>query len=418
MNGGPGVAACDTSIQRLIDRAARLVFAQGTLTSAADWSKVSLPATRQSLPEYYGLERYADREAYHARLQTYMAVGAVMVEWDRGAGDRGQLKRLTLVDPKQAAAVLECSLPWEVARAAIRELEAVAGVGLPCVDHIIEGWSRGKAPGGVAAGKARQFVDGLKVIAAAQSLGGSKTDILLRRVSAQLFGDTKRIEALARPIAFLLEDPEGIEDEDVFARLGLVKHPQPMLLSGSPACLVRVGDKLVPLVRPYLGLRPDTIEGLQPGGTPVRCLLTIENLASFNEAAQASTNPEGLLLVYVAGNPTPALLAAYQRLLASVRPSSVLHWGDIDLGGFRIASRLADAAKDAGYRLDLWRMDPARWAQTATNPASDPKVDQIARICEKHSWAREIGGLRSHPVFQEQEAIAWESPLKTHISEK
>lgn len=418
MSDGSGISACDTSIQRLIDRAARLVFAQGSLAPVADWGQISLPATRASLPEYHELERYADREAYHARLQTFMAVGAVAVEWDRGAGERGQLDRLTLVDPGQAAAVLECPLPWEVARAAIRELELVSGDGLPPIDHIVDGWSRGKAPGGVTASKARQFVDGLKVIEAARRLGGGETDLLLRRVSAQFFGDTKRIEALARPIAFLMGDVEGAEEEDVFARMGLVKHPQPMLLSGSSASLVRAGGKLVPLVRPYLGLRPDTIEGLQLGSASVRCIMTIENLASFNEAAQAPTNPEDLLLIYVAGNPTPALLATYRRLLESARPSCLLHWGDIDLGGFRIASRLADAADTAGYRLDLWRMDPTLWAKSASNRASSRKIEQIAKICEKHGWIREISGLKSHPYFQEQESIAWEPPPNARGSEK
>lgn len=406
-----GSTACDNTIQRLIKRASRQVFTEGNLPPAEEQLAVSFPATKASLPEYYRLERFSDREEYHARLQTFVNAGAVSVEWDPRAGERGQLLRVTMTSSTEAARLLGIDLPWNIASAAIRGLKSVAKEGLPTVDHIVDGWRRGKAPGGVATDKASQFIDSMRVIDAAQRMGARDKDLLLRRLSAQLFGDTKRIEALARQITFLLGEADGSE-EDVFARLGLVKHPQPMLLSGPPLCDVQVGEEVVPLVRPYLGLRPDIIDGLQVGKGAIRRFLTIENLASFNEAAQDTSNPNDMLLIYVAGNPTPSLLAAYTRLLMSVEPSIVMHWGDIDLGGFRIAARLADTAKSAGYQLDLWHMNPAESAADQNDKASEHKIDQIAAICEKYEWMRELEGFKQHPVFQEQEFISWEPPFK------
>ena len=406
-----GSTACDNTIHRLIKRAARRVFAEGNLAPSEEQLAVSFPATNASLPEYYRLERFADREEYHARLQTFINAGAVSVEWDPSAGERGQLLRVTMTSSMAAANLLGIDLPWDLASAAIRDLKSVAKEGLPAIDHIVDGWRHGKAPGGVAADKASQFVDSMRVIDSAQRMGARDKDLLLRRFSANLFGDTKHIEALARQIAFLLGEPDNSE-EDVFARLGLVKHPQPMLLSGPPSCSVRVGENVVPLVRPYLGLRPDTIDGLQVGNGDIRCILTIENLASFNEAAQDTSNPNDMLLIYVAGNPTPSLLAAYTRLLMSVEPPIVMHWGDIDLGGFRIAARLADTVKTAGYQLDLWHMNPAESATDQNDKASEHKIDQIVVICEKYGWMRELEGFKQHPVFQEQEFISWEPPFK------
>ena len=404
-----GSAACDKTIQRLIGRAARRVFAEGNLTATEQAIAVSLPATQASLSEYYRLERYADREEYHARLQTFINAGAVNADWDRNAGERGQLARVKMTDPVAAAELLGTILPWIVAATATRDLNAVAREGLPSISHIVDGWRHGKAPGGVAAERASQFVDSMHVIDAAQRQGAVEQDRLLRRMSAQLFGDTKRIEALARQVAFLLGESGGSE-EDVFARLGLVKHPQPMLLSGSPSTCVQVGKETVPLIRPYLGLRPDTIESLQVGSEPIRRLLTIENLASFNEAAECTSNSTDLLLIYVAGNPTPSLLAAYSRLLESAKPLTVMHWGDIDVGGFRIAARLADSAMSAGHRLELWCMNPEESASAQNEPADKQKIDQIAVICEKYGWSSELEGLNRHPVFQEQEFIKWEEP--------
>jgi hypothetical protein len=252
----------------------------------------------------------------------------------------------------------------------------------------------------------------MRVIDAAQCMGARDKDLLLRRLSANLFGDTKRIEGLARQIGFLLGEPDDSEEDNVFARLGLVKHPQPMLLSGPPSCSVKVGEEIVPLIQPYIGLRPDTIEGLQIGNEPIRQFLSIENLASFNEAAQYTSNPNDLVLIYVAGNPTPSLLAAYSRILKSVKPATVMHWGDIDVGGFRIAARLADNAMTAGHRLVLWRMNPAESAIAQNEKASEPKVEQIAMICQKYGWMRELDGLKKNPFFQEQEFISWEPPSR------
>jgi hypothetical protein len=405
-----GPRACDRTIQRLLDRASRQAFKFGDLAPSPASLAVSLPATRSSLPEYFKLDRFADRDAYHARLQAYIDVRAIHAEWDRRAGERGQLARITLTGAPAAAQLLRVELPWVVAQRAIRDLEAVAGEGLPPIDYVAHGWSHGKAPGGVSAAKAHQFVDGMRVVDAARRLGSDNTDVLLRRLSVKLFADSKRIEALAKPIAFLLGEPdEANEDDHVFARLGLVKHPQPMLISGPSSCQVRVNDGLVQLIRPYLGLRPDTMQGLEVRGDPIQHVVTIENLASFNEAAEATDNPADLLLIYVAGNPTPTFLRAYGRLLGAVSPAAVLHWGDIDLGGFRIAARLASQAITVGYRLDLWRMNPAECGSEGNVP--DPShIKQVLRICDQFGWTRERAGFEHAPIFQEQEFLEWQPP--------
>lgn len=405
-----GAEACNKTIHRLIQRAARRVFTEGNLSPTAEQSSVSFPATSSSLSEYFQLERFADREDYHARLQFFIRAGAVRADWDRHSSEQGQLARLTLSDPAVAAELLGIDLPWVVAATAIEHLEQVAEGSNISIDLIIDGWKHGRAPGGISANKASQFIDSMHVIETAYRSGASQKDLLLRRVSTELFGDSKRIESLARPIAFLLGEFDGADD-NVFSHLGLVKHPQPMLLSGAATCRVHVGDGLIPLLKPYIGLRPDKIEGLSVGSGKIKYLLTIENLASFNEAAEYSDNPDDLLLVYVAGNPTPSWLEAYRRLLISLKPTKLMHWGDIDVGGFRIAGRIAESAMDAGYSLDLWQMNPsALRANEQKNAPVKDQVTQIAQLCEKYGWIKELVGFEQNPVFQEQEFIEWMPP--------
>ncbi|MBK1851577.1 DUF2399 domain-containing protein [Marinobacter sp. 1-4A] len=397
-------------MRRLIKKAARAIFADGELEPSVEKISVSLPATNSSLREYYRLERFADREEYHARLQIYSNAKAIKVDWDVGAGERGQLSRVTLHDPKAVMSILGEELPWEVASRAIARIESVAKEGLPDIAHIVDAWRRGKAPAGVSAERANQLVDSLRIIDAAQKLSEGGQDVLLRRLSARLFSDSKRIEGLARQLAFLLGEPTETEEDDVFARLGLVKHPQPMLLSGPPGCSIQVNEAAISLAYPYLGFRPDTINGLTTSNSPIRRVLTIENLASFNEAADNAEKARDLLIVYLAGNPTPSFLAAYNRILSSVEPTEILHWGDIDVGGFRIAARLADSIRSTGHSLKLWRMNPLEVASGQQKTVPEKKIEEASTICEKYGWNKEAEGLRSNPVFQEQEFLDWAPP--------
>ena len=404
-----GVEACNKTIYRLIQRLANRVFSDGNLSPTDDQSSVSFPATSSSLSEYFKLERFADREEYHDRLQSFVRTDAVRADWDRRSSEQGQLARLTLNDPTKAAELLGIDLPWVVAATAIQHIEQVAGDSELTIAPIVDAWKHGRAPGGVTANKASQFIDSIRVIEAARRLGASDQDLLLRRVSTQLFGDSKRIESLARPIAYLLGDDS--DDENVFSHLGLVKHPQPMLLSGGADCRVHVGEGSIPLLKPYIGLRPDRIEGLSVDSGRIQHLLTIENLASFNEAAEYSDNPDDLLIVYVAGNPTPSWLAAYRRLLKPGRPTKVMHWGDIDVGGFRIAGKIAESAIEVGYSLDLWQMNAAEFTSNEQkNVPGKEQVTQIVQLCEKYGWHQELAGLKDAPVFLEQEFNEWIPP--------
>lgn len=407
MTENTGVLACNKTLVRLINRAASRIFNSGNLRFSEEHPKISLPATESSLPEYYNLERFAHREDYHARLQTFIKAGAVSVVWDRNAGERGQLSRISLENPHKLAEILDVDLPWVTTKNAIYNLANASNIYNPHVKTIIDAWSRGKAPGGIAAEQSNLFVDALKVIEASRMLNTGNKDVMLRRLSIQLFGDSKRIESLRHPLTFLLNGELESEEDDIFTELGLVKHPQPMLLSGSSVVSVHTEKQHVPLVRPYIGLRPDKILSLNCSKDRIKSVITIENLASFNEAAEHSHNPEELLIIYVAGNPTPAFLGAYRRVLESIEPELVQHWGDIDLGGFRIAAKLARIAMEAGCKLTLLNMNPAKSVIGGQPKALKHKVEKVVAICNQHGWGEEALAFESSPFFQEQEIVIW-----------
>lgn len=90
--------------------------------------------------------------------------------------------------------------------------------------------------------------------------------------------------------------------------------------------------------------------------------------------------------------------------------TEILHWADIDVGGFRIAARLADSIRSTGHSLKLWRMNPLEVASGQQKTVPKKKIEEALTICEKYGWNKEAEGLWSNPVFQEQEFLDWAPP--------
>jgi len=83
---------------------------------------------------------------------------------------------------------------------------------------------------------------------------------------------------------------------------------------------------------------------------------TIGNLMNFYTEAKRRQE-EACLLFYTVGMHSPHWLAAYKRLLADVPVCTpIRHLGDVDKGGFRIASVPAAAANASRHLLRPWRM--------------------------------------------------------------
>ncbi|QOW18461.1 hypothetical protein INQ41_06900 [Lysobacter ciconiae] len=63
-------------------------------------------------------------------------------------------------------------------------------------------------------------------------------------------------------------------------------------------------------------------------------------------------------MVFTGGMPSPAWVAGFRALTCELPRSMVFHhWGDIDVGGFRIAARLQEIAMPASVSLQPWLMD-------------------------------------------------------------
>ncbi|MFZ5636974.1 MAG: Wadjet anti-phage system protein JetD domain-containing protein [Pseudomonadota bacterium] len=356
--------------------------------------------TPSSCPEYCSLRTLSETLAYEAELEIAARDGAIDIQRQRFTDDP-RIERIRLRDLARLGAHLgETTL---VARfAAAEALLAEHAARHPAIVNALDAWRRGEKVLGNGPDKAQDLADAAHAMDRRREDGLQES--LLRRESVRLFRDSKRLEALTDWLD-LLQTGElvrsGLDDAQILAGLGLRREPSPLLIAGRGT--LRVGEIDVPLCRPYLGAPADAVLAID---SPARILLSIENLASFHEAARIRPG-DGLLLLYTGGMPSPAWRAAYTRLLGSLPDRIALyHWGDIDEGGFRIAAVLAATASDAGRILRPWLMSPEDIpADLRDTPVSPVLARRMQLWADRAGWPHIAEALQGMPLRIEQEAL-------------
>ena len=376
-----------------------------------DARAASLPMTTPaSAADYLALETLDARERFHAVIALAERAGAIRVERDRHQGDGQRLLRISVADLDALAAHLGIVL-LDARTAAAETILQPWQTRFPVLDAVLQAWRSDRKVRAQGPDAAADLADAARAAAALQdALGGER---ILRRESVRLFGDSKRLERLTPWLELLVTGEtaaSGLAREEVWSAIGLRREPQPLLLAGRGH--VDLDGAALPLVRPWLGL---PMEALRSLATDARYLLTIENLASFHDAAAQPDAAQGLLL-YTGGMPSPAWRRACARIIAGLPATAPLyHWGDIDEGGFRIAAVLAELARGAGRTLQPWRMSPS----TLLQPLDDPAARQPtpATLAAMQRWARRAGwdevaeDLARQPMQLEQERLEIVLPM-------
>lgn len=341
------------------------------------------------------------REALHAQMRIAEQRGAVTLTWSRFGGEDRRLDAVLLADVEALASVLGRSSLSGAVRVASDAFEPWVER-VPALGSVLAAWKAAKRVRGHGPEKHADFADAARVISHMQS---RTEDAVVRAVSIDLFGDSKRIEALVPLLDALTAESitaPAAHWEDVLANLGLRKAPSPFLLAGRGRVhLIESGWR--DLAYEYLAVSPTQIDGFEGA---IEWVLLVENLTTFDLCAKARPDREGGLVLYTAGMPSPSWLRACRAVLERLgHHISVYHWGDIDVGGFRIAAKVADAIYPR--RLRPWLMDSRSLRDIErTVPASLAERGQMARNAARAGW----GDLAEHLASQEsllleQEAV-------------
>ena len=277
-------------------------------------------------------------------------------------------------------------------------------VDFPVIREVIGRWTGMAKVRGLGPQDAGAWIDAASTIRACVARSKDTVAAPVREFSARLFQNSKRIEALTPLIDVLLSgsvEERPRPETQVWQELGLFREEHPVLLAGA----VHIArDRATGLIdAPYLGLPAATIRAV---ASKVAEILTIENKTTFHSEAKRRQNEE-VLLIYTAGMPSPAWRAMYGRLLASLPVATpVSHWGDIDEGGFRIASTIAAVAREAGFPLRPYGMSPEDVPLGMRVRASARTLERIHHFACAAGWPELGDAMREAEFVVEQEALS------------
>lgn len=220
-----------------------------------------------------------------------------------------------------------------------------------------------RIPAGLSAEESDVLDEICRVIDACLKL---EQDIPKRVLSLRVLGHTKRLEQIENKFVRVLKEfypgADEIEDKgDLMAEVGIVETPQHIFLSG-PLMLRSEAAAEIDVARftPDVGLPGRFLMDCQIAGLKAGRILTIENLTSFHQFLER--RPSGTLAIYLGGYHSRTQRAFMVKLRDFVRKESpgttFHHWGDLDLGGFRIFRHLRDRCE---LPLQPYLMDRATY---------------------------------------------------------
>jgi len=394
-------------------KALKKLFALGDKLAQGERSS-SLLLNNRSFPDYNKIKDAEVKISMHGALENAERFGAIKIDWVRGY-EGTQVERLRLLDVALLASFLGVKTLISRINDAKDFLSPYENTFPEWLrdyySHVFEAWKNGRKPCGFTPEHTDAMRDlGLLII----YLEEGKNELDMRTVSVRLFKDSKYIEntLLGKLVSIYKAHLNKVyaTEEEILAEISLAKYAWPVFLSGSIKVISNEGDSLSCSIKPYVGVPPDAIHSIKVIGD-VRYILSIENFSSFNTYTRRIS--DGGIIIYTNGFPNKSLASFYKDLLFEVDSKvPVYHWGDIDVGGFRILAKMQEYASTYKMIVHPHLMSPLESHEGALFTQSQIsdllKIDTINSDCSKI-----ISALKSGLFPKvEQESVLAVSPLK------
>lgn len=401
------MSVAEAFLERLLDRAEG-AEARGKLAQA------KLLLSPAQCPDYFSMRSLQDADMFRAQLDVAQRKGAVKLHTNSRLKPPRDVEAVSVVDAQVLAAHLGRRLRSADVQDAAKALSTYQ-TAFPVISELLKAWRKGRSIRGRTPEPdiVQQVLDAVRVI---QARSGQTRDVLMRRESIRLFQDSKRIEGVSTWLEILTSgqlDKTGLSRDDVFSALGLHREPVPWTMAADDAW-VESRSVRTQVFRPYLSLPMAPIESLAFTRMP-SYILTVENKQIFHEMALQAEGT-GVCLILTSGMPSPAWHRIYALLLAAVpHDVPICHFGDLDVGGLRIAHDVSKTALTQGRRLQPWMMDPeALQAQGLTlYEASAAQAQTMSQWCLRIGWPHLAERMARLPGKLEQEALQW--PLSAPV---
>jgi len=150
-------------------------------------------------------------------------------------------------------------------------------------------------------------------------------------------------------------------------------------------------------------------------------IITIENKASYRE--YCSQMGENTLSIYLAGFPGPMKKLFLQKLYEyteKFRPETrLLHWGDIDLGGFRIFRNMKDVVPTLEpHLMDVETLLKHRGQCQGLSKGYDKLLKALLEDMGYDEFHGVIKVMFQENIRLEQEGITSSNPMNLNLEQK
>lgn len=390
-----------------------------------------LRITNKSYPDYFHVSNSSFRLMFNAEMETLEHLGFVALEWVRF--DQGHtLQRIALVEEMLQAIylALERRSRKEIYREAAEHLAGLKAQAPPLLHVYYDALLCRLAayeplPSPLHPENKAELLDLLQGFNAL--FAPREEEIAKRLLSVQLYGDSKRWQQLEKGILQLLRnfyraarddaqtdeaetDDAERSDAALLEELGIVNNPGHIHLAGPLLISTPKGQIDISFFEPDLGLPTKMIRVLQVVECPARAVLTIENLTAFYQ--YLLEGQAGQLVIYLGGFAGAARRLFLQKLYHFFQergnPVPFYHWGDLDLGGFRIWH---DLREKTGIPIQPYLMDEEiyRKYMHLGQPINEQYAGKLAALLEDNAFApfhTLITLILEKKIRLEQEAIS------------
>ncbi|ERJ12245.1 Wadjet anti-phage system protein JetD domain-containing protein [Haloplasma contractile] len=202
-----------------------------------------------------------------------------------------------------------------------------------------------------------------------------KDEVSKRMFSINLFNNSKHFEELESKLIMIMKEfgPYN-EDVDILSEENILNNPGYIYLKGTG--VFKCNQETINLdgLQGEIGLSTLLLKELEILELDVGRVLTIENLASFH-----MYNPKKELVIYLGGYHNTIRREFLKQIHLFNQVSAFDHWGDIDLGGFRILNHLRTKTGIPfnPYRMDLDTLKRYETYAMTFNTAYEKKLKEL-----------------------------------------
>ena len=185
------------------------------------------------------------------------------------------------------------------------------------------------------------------IFKAVNCLFNLKEELPARVFSIRLYGNSKKFEKIKGKVTRILRDfrklDEIEEGEDILSICGIVDNPKHVYFSGNLKVEICGQTIDFSLMKPDIGLSSESIDIIDVKELNVDYVISIENLTSYHEFIRKTQG--NFLAIYLGGYPGMAEIKFIKKLKHIIEQNNVplLHWSDIDYGGFSIFNYLTES---------------------------------------------------------------------------